>query len=207
MMITTITKRFISPSHLKRFVFFFVCDFVIIIFSLYLSFFIRFEFAVPIEYKLMFLNAVFVFIVTKLTIFVFFRFYKITWRYVGIYDMLNIVRALIVSESVIMVLILIPLPVFSSSYIPSFLSFDLHISGFPRSVFLLDVLISFILFCGLRISKRLYLEVVQKISTAKIGKRTLIIGAGNTGEMILRDIGRHTQHNYIIQQKNATWVP
>ena len=191
-----IVKLLLFPSNLKRFLFFFLFDFVITIFSLYFSFFIRFEFSVPIEYKLIFLKAVSVFIVIKLTMFVFFRLYKITWRYVGIHDMLNIVGALIVSESVLMVLILIPFPLFLSSYIPTFLSFDLYISGFPRSVFFLDWLISFILFCGLRISKRIFLEVVHKRNSSNIGKRTLIVGAGNTGEMVLRDIGRHTLCKY-----------
>jgi len=192
----TITKPLLSPTHLKRFLFFFLFDILIIVFSFYLSFFVRFEFAMPVEYKVMFLQAVSLFVIVKLTIFVFFRFYKITWRYVGIHDMLNILRALIVSESVLMVLILIPLPLFHSSYIPTFLSFDLHIRGFPRSVFLLDVLISFFLFCGLRISKRIFLEVVHKRNSSNIGKRTLIVGAGNTGEMVLRDIGRHTLCKY-----------
>ena len=192
----TITKPLLSPTHLKRFLFFFLFDTLIIVFSFYLSFFVRFEFTMPVEYKVMFLQTVSLFVIVKLTIFTSFRFYKITWRYVGIHDMLNIVRALIVSETVIMFLILIPLPLFLSSYIPTFLSFDLHISGFPRSVFLLDGLISFILFSGLRISKRIFLEVVQKISSANIGKRTLIIGAGNTGEMILRDLGRQTLCKY-----------
>ena len=110
--------------------------------------------------------------------------------------MLNVLRALIVSESVLMVSILIPFPLSHPSYIPTFLSFDLHISGFPRSIFFLDGLISFFLFCGLRISKRIYLEVIHKRNKSNIGKRTLIIGAGNTGEMILRDMGKQTLCEY-----------
>jgi len=191
-----VTKRLFAPTHSKRFLFFFLFDFGIIVFSLYFSFFIRFEFDIPIEYKLIFLKSVGAFVVVKLMVFAYFRIYKVTWRYVGLHDMLNIIRALIVSELILMVLILVSLPFLHASYILTFLPFDFYVSGFPRSIFLLDGLISFFLFCGLRISKRIFFEIVQRKNTTTRGKRTIIIGAGNTGEMIVRDMSRHPSCDY-----------
>ncbi|MEK6545641.1 MAG: nucleoside-diphosphate sugar epimerase/dehydratase, partial [Nitrospinota bacterium] len=46
------------------------------------------------------------------------------------------------------------------------------------------------LLSGLRVSKRLFLEIFQQKGQLKQGKKTIIVGAGNTGEMILRDMAR-----------------
>ena len=176
--------RLLYPTHLKRFLFFFLSDFFIIILSLYFSFLLRFDSTVPFEYKKIFIKALPLFIVVKLTVFAAFRMYKIIWKYVSISDLCNIVGAVIAAESVLMVSILIPLPVHLQ-----FLS-SLNIYSFPRSIFLIDGIISLLLASGIRISKRLYLELVRNKRNLKQGLRTIIIGAGNTGEMVLRDIAK-----------------
>jgi len=176
--------RLLYPTHLKRFLFFFLSDFFIIILSLYFSFLLRFDSTVPFEYKKIFIKALPLFIVVKLTVFAAFRMYKIIWKYVSISDLCNIVGAVIAAESVLMVSILIPLPVHLQ-----FLS-SLNIYSFPRSIFLIDGIISLLLASGIRISKRLYLELVRNKRNFKQGLRTIIIGAGNTGEMVLRDIAK-----------------
>jgi FlaA1/EpsC-like NDP-sugar epimerase len=50
-------------------------------------------------------------------------------------------------------------------------------------------MISVVLISGLRISKRLVLEVFRGKGTHP-GQKTVIVGAGNTGEMLLRDMAR-----------------
>jgi len=175
-------QRMLTPTYFKRFIFFFFFDILIVTLSLFLSFFLRFEFRLPFEYKRMFITALPYFILIKLISFSGFRMYRITWRYVGINDLCNIVSALIVANSVLLVLIWIPFP-------PALQFISLtHLSGFPRSIFLIDGIISLFLLSGIRISKRLYLEIALKKRYCKQGKRTIIVGAGNTGEMVLRDI-------------------
>ena len=49
---------------------------------------------------------------------------------------------------------------------------------------------------ALRVSKRLYLEVLQQKRSNNRGKNTLIIGAGNIGEMMLRDMVRNGYRDY-----------
>ena len=188
--------KFAHPSNSKRLLFFLIFDILIIVFSLYVSFFIRFEFTMSVGYRSMFLEAISLFVVIKLIVFACFRLYKTTWQYVGIHDLLNIIKAVIVSDSMLMVLTLIPFSSSYSDYLPKYFSFDIHIEGFPRSIYLIDGFITLILLCGLRISKRLILEVVHENADTKNGKRTLILGAGNTGEMILRDMARHTCSDY-----------
>src|SRR3990172_1346524 len=57
-------------------------------------------------------------------------------------------------------------------------------------------MVSIGLFCGLRFSKRLFLEIIHKRATTHTGKKTLIIGAGNTGDMIVRDMKRQGYRDY-----------
>lgn len=128
------------------------------------------------------------FIVVKLSAFVLFKLYRMTWRYVGVNELFNIVNAIVVAESILMVLILIPSPL---NFFTLMERFSGPVStGFPMSIFLIDWVISILLISGIRISKRLYFEIVRSKRNLKQGLRTIIIGAGNTGEMILRDIAK-----------------
>lgn len=174
----------LTPSNFKRTLFFLISDILITTFALYFSFILRFEFIFPLQYREIFIKALPIFIIFKLITFAVFRMYKITWRYVGLNDLWNTVNAIIVAEAILMALILIPLPHHLQLLpLPDF-------KGFPRSIFLIDGLISIFLIGGTRILKRLYLEVIAKKRYKKYGKRTIIIGAGNTGEMIIRDMAR-----------------
>lgn len=176
--------RLLYPTKLKRVGFFFLSDILIIASSLYLAFNLRFEFAVSDEYKAMLINALPLFIAVKIFAFLVFRIYRMTWRYVSINDLSNIIGAIITAECVLIVLILSPFNAFLQFLqLPRF-------AGFPRSIFLIDGFVSLLLISALRISKRLYTEVLQKRGRSTTGKRTIIIGAGNTGEMIIRDIAR-----------------
>lgn len=173
-----------KPSYIRRVIFFFSLDILIIIFSLYLSFCLRYDFRLSAEYMRTFEAALPYFILIKLISFAGFRMYKMTWIYVGISDLCNIAGGLAVANSVLMVLFLVPLPpalTFLSAY---------DIGAIPRSIFLIDGTISLILVSLLRISKRLYFEIIRKGKLSGGQKRTIIIGAGNTGEMVLRDITR-----------------
>jgi FlaA1/EpsC-like NDP-sugar epimerase len=182
------------PSLFKRSIFFILSDILIIILSLYLSFLLRFEFALADEYGRLIAIELPFFIIVKLAFFGLFRVYRITWRHVGINDMCNIVNALIVAQLVLIVLVLVPSPLNLFALTGRF--FGPVSMGFPRSIFLIDFGISILLISGLRISKRLYLEIVRNKRNLKQGLRTIIIGAGNTGEMVMRDIAKQESSRF-----------
>ncbi|WP_460177193.1 polysaccharide biosynthesis protein [Thermodesulfovibrio hydrogeniphilus] len=179
-------KFLLTPTHRKRLFFFLFMDILLLSLSLYLSFLIRFEFNLPDTYKKLILSALPLFVLVKLCVFPFFKVYKLTWRYVGINDLLNIISALFVSELVLIAIILVPSPFNFYSLIGKISNY-VH-PGFPRSIYLIDLTLSILLISVLRISKRVYLEIVCKKKSFKQGLRTVIIGAGNTGEMVLRDM-------------------
>ncbi len=157
-------------------------DILIIMASLYISFLLRFDFVLSSGYKHLILNVLPLFLIVKLLSFSIFRMYKITWRYVSIDDLFNIVCAVVVSNSVLMAMILFPAPHVLHLAAPIFTI------TFPRGIFLTDGIISVLLLSTLRISKRFFYEVIGKKRFSSDGKRTVIVGAGNTGELILRDM-------------------
>ena len=176
-------KNLLQPNQTKRTAFFLVFDFLITVLSLYCAFLIRFEFVIPPIYKAMFIKALPFFVIIKIMLFGLFGLYKITWRYVGISELNRIYVSAVISESLLMVMILIPFePYFSFLPLP-------YIAGFPRSIFFIDAMISAVFLSGSRISKRLYMEILRK-GNSRRGAKTIVIGAGSTGEMILRDIER-----------------
>jgi len=175
-------QRLLYSMQLKRFIFFFLSDILIITASLYLAFALAFDFTLKQRYEQLILSALPVFLIVKLSAFALFRLYRITWRYVGINELLDIVSATVVSESVLMILILVRTP-------PN--SFLLQsLSTFPRSAFVIDGLISLLLLFTVRVSKRIYLEILHRNTSVTRGHRAIVIGAGNTGEMIVRDMAR-----------------
>lgn len=180
----------LTPTAFKRFMFFFLSDIFIIIFSLYFSFQLRFDFAPADGYRTLLIEVLPIFLIIKMAVFCGFRLCKITWKYVGLRDLINITAALVVSEVILAMAVYMAFSPPGSSfveYLPVAVS-----PGFPRSIFIIDGAVSLILVLLLRVSKRLYIEVFYKNGgSARKGERTIIIGAGNAGEMILRDMSRH----------------
>jgi FlaA1/EpsC-like NDP-sugar epimerase len=167
------------PSPFKRFIFFCVVDIALIILSLFTSFLFHFELNRNIDYYDLVTEVILYFVVIKIAAFLLFRVYNMSWRYAGINDLLNIVLSLIFSE---LLLVVMSLP---NGFLP-----QLSITGIPKRIFFVDGIVSLMLIAGVRISKRVYLEVLRKKGFSKRGKRSVILGAGNTGEMIIRDMAR-----------------
>jgi len=185
-------KQLVAPTYWKRFLFFFVADVLAIVLSLYASFLLRFEFSISDRYYNTLIQVLPFFVAVKLAAFAFFRLYSITWRYVGLSDLWNIIKSLLIAELVLIVLTVGFTP------FPKFLRFlpAPDFRGFPRSVFFIDGIISLILIGSLRVSKRFFLEIVGGKRHGKGRKKTVIIGAGHTGEMILRDVTKQDSSEF-----------
>ncbi len=128
-------------------------------------------------------------LVIKTVIFGLFKQYRGWWRYVGISDLTGIVRASLVSTMLIFGLWVAGLyiePVRKS--IPSV--FDIS-----QAVFVVDMFCTVLLLAGLRMAIRLYYEEFRTVESGRL-KRFLIVGAGNTGESLLREIHRMTVAEY-----------
>lgn len=140
--------------------------------SLWLAFQLRFDFDVSSEYwaewEILLLSVV----GTKLFMLLFFGQFGSLLSYFSLHDVGKIILALAISTA-------ITLGVFYQSGVPY---------SPPRAVIVTDFLISFLFLCGLRVSLRLLREGFFTPKDSKSAKRVAIIGAGNVGAALSREI-------------------
>ena len=130
--------------------------------------------------------------IIKLAVFGIFKQYRGWWRYVGISDLTGILRASLVST-----LIAVVLWFFVVLRIDSVRRELMSLADVAQSVFLLDLAGTFLLMAGLRIATRLYYEEFRTVESGRL-KPFLIIGAGNAGEALLREIQRMSVAEYDV---------
>ncbi|MFH2090867.1 MAG: nucleoside-diphosphate sugar epimerase/dehydratase [Pseudomonadota bacterium] len=164
--------------------------------SWYCSFLLRFNFDIPVDNSGMILRLMPVIVLIKVIVFYFFHVYRGMWRYTSIIDLYNIIKASVFSSLVIMLLIML-----SHSF-----------TGFARSVFVIDGMFTLLFISGSRICLRLYFEMMSEerfgskltdrlLGRQKIGKEAinlLIIGAGDSGEKIFREIRDNKRLKYHV---------
>src|SRR3972149_3792582 len=123
------------------------------------------------------------FIIIKLPVFGLFKQYRGWWRYVGISDLIGILRASLVSTLIIVALWYALL---ESGAIRQKLQNATEVS---QGVFMADMFATVLMLSGLRMVIRLYHEEFRIAEGGHL-KRFLIVGAGNAGEALLREIHR-----------------
>jgi FlaA1/EpsC-like NDP-sugar epimerase len=117
----------------------------------------------------------------KLIVFGLLRQYRSSWRYVGLRDWLSVIKASQLSAFAFIVLFFLIVNIAPSR---AFLTF-------PQSIFLLDWAGTSALVCVARIGFRLYQEELRVTTGRRI--RTLIVGAGDSGAALLRELTRSAQ--------------
>ena len=159
-----------------------VFDAVLIVAAWRLTFFLRFDQSTPVYYRHLLDWQVVAFVVAiKLTIFVLFGFYNRWWRYVSTRDMWGAARGVTVACA-LTYLILYAFP-------PS------HTSRLPRLVPVLDFLVLLAFVAGTRLLARTLIERPTGGIVAH-GKEVLIIGAGDAGQLMAREMQRNRQLHY-----------
>ncbi|UCF43991.1 MAG: polysaccharide biosynthesis protein [Planctomycetota bacterium] len=132
------------------------------------------------------------FVIIKLVVFGLFKQYRGWWRYVGISDLIGILRACLVST-----LIIVALWYTVVLQIDSIRRYLQNIADVAQSIFLLDMFGTFLLLAGLRMVIRLYHEEYRAVETGRL-KRFLIVGAGDAGEELLRAIHHQRVAQYDV---------
>ena len=171
----------------KNFLIIFVADLLLLTAALYTAFLIRFEFSIPSFFMTSFLHMLPYVLLTKIASFYFFDLYRGMWRYTSISDLLNIIKAATASSLLIV----------------AFIVFKTRFIGYSRSVFLIDWFLTILFIAGLRLIVRLFFESYSSDESGrrkrpslagmlsrkrKNAKKLLIIGAGDCGEKIFREI-------------------
>ena len=173
--------------HNKNFYTVCLCDAILIVLSLYLAYAARFEFQVSSHEIVGMLNILPYALGIKLGIFFFFHLYQGMWRYTSIADLTNIIKAVSVSTLLIFCFFLL----------------KYRFVGFSRSIFLIDSCLTILFVSGFRLVVRIYFEtagtgkswletlrsIIIPLKRKIPGTRNLlIIGAGDCGEKIFREI-------------------
>jgi FlaA1/EpsC-like NDP-sugar epimerase len=126
----------------------------------------------PDRYEVLFAQTVGFVIAGKLTIFAAFGLYQKWWRYISGRDFLQIFRAVAVASAILVVLFAVAKP-FSPTL--------------PRSVEVIDFVLTMMLIAGARLAVRLIVERPSR--GARVPKReVLVIGAGSGGQMVVREL-------------------
>ena len=145
----------------------------------YLSFLLRFDFVLADHFQSIFIKTLPFVLAIKFATFYYFRLFRGWWRYVGMSDLLDIIKASFLSA------VLISMAV----YIENGLSFV----GYPRSVFIIDLMLTIGLIGGMRFAVRAYTESVRQ-NTAEVN--AVIIGAGRAGGAIARELQQNEKLAY-----------
>jgi FlaA1/EpsC-like NDP-sugar epimerase len=125
------------------------------------------------------------FLAVKLPVFGCFKQYRGWWRYVSISDLLGIFRASLVSTLIILAVwftVMLQVPSVRRALPPG-------ITAVSQGIFMADLFGTILVPAGLRMLIRLYHEEFRSVEGQR-RKRFLIVGAGNAGEALLREIHR-----------------
>lgn len=157
----------------------FLIDLILIVFAYFLAFFIRFDGRLLAPYLSMYFSTLPVVVVIFSALMAVFGIYRGIWKYSSIRDMV-----MIASASAIGVLAV-------------FFFFKLGQNVYiPRGVLVIFLLLVVIMLGGVRFTHRVYAIYWPTLSKQK--KRILVVGAGNSGEMIVRQM---------LQDRNLHFIP
>ena len=142
----------------------------------YLAFWLRFDGAIPADFRDLWWETIPLLVLLRGLTFIPFHLYDSVWDYVGLRDLRAIVASVTASGVLFCLLI----------------RGVLGLRAYPRSVFLMDLVLVVFLMAAARIGWRLAREYRASSRT----KRVLIFGAGDAGESIAREILTGGAHGY-----------
>jgi FlaA1/EpsC-like NDP-sugar epimerase len=151
---------------------------LLVVATYYMAFGLRLDFSLDTRSRDAFLHSLPWVLIIKLVVFASFGLLRGWWRYVGMSDLMDITKASV------------------SSGILLYAAFWVGLwprLGYPRSIILIDSLLTILCVGGARFAARAYAETVHK---GIAQKETLIVGAGVAGSTILRELKQNPDLDY-----------
>ena len=138
------------------------------------AFLLRFDFSLPLRYRRYLFCALPIWILVKIVVFYAAKLDRGLWRYVSVADLVRVTFGNVAASAISCILILLIAP-----------------SGFPRSIYALDLMCCVLATSGLRLMTRIMFELTSNAQSSKSAKKSaLIYGAGSAGITLLKEI-RH----------------
>jgi len=157
-------------------------DVVLIGLAFVFAFLLRFDFTVPPALLPLFRQGLLVSLLIKPLVFLFSGLYRNLWRYASLQDGVEIAK--VVTASTII-----------SGFVLMYLR---HFAPYPRSIFILDWFLLLAMIMSSRLVWRVYRETVIMPRRNTVGQRTLIVGAGEAGSLLLKEIRRQQDSAFNI---------
>ena len=159
----------------------FFLDIGLIAASLCIAYLLRFDFSIPANHLDGLREGLAVVLIAKPMIFAASGMYRSIWRYASLQDVYQIIKVV----------------TFSSCAAGFWLILMDGPFVLPRSIYILDWFILCALICASRLGWRVFRETRQHPCLRK-GKRTLIIGAGEAGSLLLKEIRKQRDAVYHV---------
>ena len=148
----------------------------------WLAFQLRFDQGVPIYYRTLFSKTILIVIAIKLVVFVAFGFYNRWWRYVSTRDMWSAARGVVIASLV--------------AYLTVYLAEPVNNVRLPRSIAVIDLLLTLAFVAGTRLLARSLMERPRPGSLVARGREVIVVGAGDAGQLIIREMQRSSRLAY-----------
>lgn len=152
-----------------------------IIAAFILSFQVRFDFSVPVDYRARGIELIPALVAIKIAIFWYSGLLKGWWRYVSMPDLIRITKGNVLGSFVFV----------------AYVVFAYRLEQIPRSVLVLDFVFCFLLTGGMRFVIRAIRENYFPILRRKLeaSRPVLIVGAGEAGQIMAREIRSNPKLN------------
>lgn len=155
-------------------------DVAAILLSYWTAFQLRFDLSLPPGQPQTLFHTIPIVLLGRLILFHYFGLYRGIWRYASMADLTSIFKAIILSQLLISAVVLF-----------------LQHPAFPRTVLIIDPLLTLVFVGGIRFLIRATREW-RHSGNANGLQRMLIFGAGDLGESVLRELQRDTDHGYHV---------
>jgi UDP-GlcNAc:undecaprenyl-phosphate/decaprenyl-phosphate GlcNAc-1-phosphate transferase len=167
---------FLVDVSYKRRIFEVLLDVVLIILSYWAAYAINFPPTSP-AWNL-FIRTLPVLVFIKMSVFLVMGVYRGLWRYTSMSDLIVFAKAVAVSSVVSLIVLL----------------FAFRFAGFSRKVFVIDAVLMLLFLAGSRMAFRVFRQILPAVGTRN-GRRVLIYGAGDGGELLLRELRNNRELN------------
>jgi UDP-N-acetyl-D-glucosamine 4,6-dehydratase len=183
----------LRPSNAKRIAFFLVSDVFLSLMSLYVSYLLRFNFDIPDPFLVPFFWVAAALISIKLFFIHWFKNYTIIWRFYGLQEAKNLFFAHLITYGIFALI---------------HTGFPTLFFPFPRSVIIIDLLLSLIFLGGLRLLKRSLLGIGAHRTDLK---PTLLIGVSPNSANLIKSMLEDSSEYYplgiiALQEKNHNMI-
>jgi len=167
---------FLVDVSYKRRIFEVLLDVVLVILSYWCAYAIKFgPFSASPAWQL-FIRTLPVLVFVKMSVFLVMGVYRGLWRYTSVGDLIVFLKAVVLSSVASLMVVL----------------FAFRFQGFSRTAFVIDGVLMFLFLAGSRVAFRMFRQLLP-VSSWDNGRRVLIYGAGDGGELLLRELRNNSE--------------